>query len=100
MKIIVNKMFEAFLKFSSSKPITALKDGFVLTMPFTLIGSIFMLIANLPFNNYTNKMAKIFGVNWNVGLNQVSACTFDILAIIITIGIGYSYAKKDRKSVV
>ena len=97
MKIFVNKMFEAFLKFSSSKPITALKDGFVLTMPFTLIGSIFMLIANLPFNNYTNTMAKIFGVNWNVGLNQVSACTYDILAIIIAIGIGYSYAKNEKQ---
>lgn len=92
----MNKIFEGFMKFASSKPITALKDGFVLTMPITLIGSIFLLIANLPFKNYSDYMVKAFGPDWNVGLNQVSACTFDILAIIIAIGIGYAYAKNEK----
>lgn len=92
----LNKLFEYFTRFASTKAVTALKDGFVLTMPATLIGSLFLLIANLPFNGYTDFMARIFGPEWNVGLNQVSACTFDILAMIIAVGIGYAYAKNEK----
>lgn len=96
MKEFINKVFEGFMRFASTKTITALKDGFVLTMPATLIGSLFLLFANLPFAGYADFMAKIFGENWNIGLNQVSACTFDILAIIIAVGIGYAYAKNEK----
>lgn len=96
MKEFINKVFEGFMKFASTRPITALKDGFVLTMPATLIGSLFLLIANLPFPGYADFMADIFGENWNIGLSQVSACTFDILAMIIAVGIGYAYAKNEK----
>ncbi len=96
MKEIVNKIFEGFMRFASSKTVTALKDGFVLTMPATLIGSLFLLIANIPIPGYTDFMARFLGAGWNVGLNQVSACTFDILAMIIAVGIGYAYAKNEK----
>lgn len=96
MKAFTDKLFEAFLRFAGTKAITALKDGFVLTMPATLIGSLFLLIANLPFAGYADFMAGILGKNWNIGLSQVSACTFDILAMIIAFGIGYSYAKNEK----
>lgn len=96
MKEFTNKLFEGFMRFASTKAVTALKDGFVLTMPATLIGSLFLLVANLPFNGYAEYMAGILGANWNAGLNQVSACTFDILAIIIAVGIGYAYAKNEK----
>ncbi len=96
MKEIVNKIFEGFMRFASSKTVTALKDGFVLTMPATLIGSLFLLIANIPIPGYADFMARFLGAGWNVGLNQVSACTFDILAMIIAVGIGYAYAKNEK----
>ena len=95
MKDFFDKLLDKFMQAASTKSITALKDGFVLTMPITLIGSLFLLIANLPFSNYAGFMERTFGAQWNVGLNQVSACTFDILAIIIAIGIGYAYAKNE-----
>ena len=44
-----NKMMPAFMKFANSKVVSALKDGFVLTMPLTLIGSVFMLIGISQF---------------------------------------------------
>lgn len=96
MKNFFDKILDKFMRIASTKSITALKDGFVLTMPITLIGSIFLLIANLPFANYAAFMENTFGPEWNVGLNQVSACTFDILAIIIAVGIGYAYAKNEN----
>ena len=38
---VAQKTLDVFVKFASTKAITALKDGFVLSMPITLVGSIF-----------------------------------------------------------
>jgi TM2 domain-containing membrane protein YozV len=93
---IAQKALDLFVKFASTKAITALKDGFVLSMPATLVGSIFLLLANLPIPGYADFMAGHFGDNWNIGLNQINNATFSILAIIIAVGIGYSYARNER----
>ncbi|MDM5210673.1 PTS sugar transporter subunit IIC [Peribacillus sp. NJ4] len=90
---LFEKMMPAFMKFSNAKATVALKDGFVLTMPLTLIGSIFLLIANLPIKNWNKIMANLFGADWMVPLNQVTGATFDILALIAVFGIAYSYVK-------
>ncbi|WP_139125172.1 PTS sugar transporter subunit IIC [Bacillus solimangrovi] len=91
------KMFEkvmpGIMKFSNAKPIVALKDGFVLTMPLTLIGSIFLLFGNLPFSNYQAFMTNLLGEGWDTPLYQVVGSTFDILALVAVFGIAYSYVK-------
>ncbi|WP_440894689.1 PTS sugar transporter subunit IIC [Amphibacillus sp. Q70] len=93
------KIFDGFLnvvvKISSTKALVALKDGFVLTMPITLIGSLFLLVGNIPIEGYGEFMANLFGADWNIGLNQVVGATFDILAIVTVIGIAYFYARND-----
>ncbi|PLS30386.1 PTS cellobiose transporter subunit IIC [Bifidobacterium margollesii] len=96
MQAIGDAMLNGFMKFASLKALVALKDGFILTMPATLIGSLFLLIANIPVTGYADWMAGIFGDEWNVGLNQVSAATFNILAIIVAVGIGYAYARNEK----
>lgn len=88
-----NKMMPSFMKFANSKVVSALKDGFVLTMPLTLIGSVFMLIGNFPISNWNGIMESIFGVGWAAPLNQVTGATFDIIALVGVFGIAYSYAK-------
>ncbi|WP_161841472.1 PTS sugar transporter subunit IIC [Candidatus Enterococcus huntleyi] len=96
----MNTVFEKFLsvleKIANTKALLALKDGFVLTMPVTLVGSIFLLVANLPITGYSDFMVAHLGENWNVGLNQVSGATFDLLAIISVVGISYYYAKAEK----
>ncbi len=88
-----NKMMPSFMKFANSKVVSALKDGFVLTMPLTLIGSVFMLIGNFPISNWNGIMENIFGAGWAAPLNQVTGATFDIIALVGVFGIAYSYAK-------
>lgn len=95
----ISKLFNEFLngiaRIANTKPLRALKDGFVLTMPITLIGSLFLLFANLPIDGYEDFMANTFGPQWNIGLNQVVGSSFDILALITVIGIAYFYTKNE-----
>lgn len=87
------KIMAGVTRFANTKAILALKDGFVLTMPITLIGSIFMLIGNFPIPGWSDFMARIFGEGWQTPLNQVTGATFDIIALIAVFGIAYYYAK-------
>lgn len=95
----LNAMFETFLEymvqFAEWKAILALKDGFILTLPLTLAGSVFLLLANLPIGGYPEFMAAKFGADWADPLKQVSGATFDILAILSVLGISYKYAEAE-----
>ncbi|MGF1683910.1 PTS sugar transporter subunit IIC [Photobacterium minamisatsumaniensis] len=89
----VNRFLPTILKFVNSKPITAIKEGFMLTMPLTIIGSVFLLIAFVPIDGYNEFMAGIFGESWATPLFQVVGSTFDILALIGAFGIAFTYVK-------
>lgn len=97
MKKLITTAFDAFIKFATTKSVTAIKDGFVAIMPATLIGSIFLLVANFPLSGFSDFMVNIFGENWIIGLNQVSTNTFDIVSILAVISIAYNYVKNDDK---
>lgn len=92
----LNKVLEHFMKFVNTKTMIAVKDGFLLTMPITLIGSIFLLIANFPISNWDSIMSGIFGAGWAGPLNQVVGSTFDILAIASVLAIAYVYARNEE----
>ncbi len=95
MNKFLDKFTEKLVVFSNFKTVMALKDGAMYIMPITLVGSIFLLIANFPISNWAGIMTNIFGESWNIGLKQVSACTFDIMAIIAVLGISYTFAKNE-----
>lgn len=81
--------------FVNSKPVKAIKDGFLYTMPLTIIGSVFLLLAFIPIPGYGELMASIFGDNWQRPLWQVVGATFDILALIGVFGIAYSWVQNE-----
>lgn len=90
-----DKVIDYFTRFVNTRPIVALKDGFLLAMPLTVIGSIFLLIGNLPIDGYADFMAGIFGPNWTTPLDQVTGATYDLLALISVFGIAYSFARNE-----
>lgn len=45
---INEKLLPPILKFVNTKAITALRNGMLYTMPFSIVGSIFLLLANFP----------------------------------------------------
>ena len=77
----------------NSKPIVAIKEGFMLTMPLTIVGSIFLLLAFIPIDGYGDFMTGLFGPTWQTPLFQVVGATFDILGLIGAFGIAYTYVK-------
>lgn len=91
----INKILPYVMKFVNSKPISSIKDGFIMTMPLTIIGSVFLLLAFIPVPGYNEFMAGIFGSDWMSPLFQVVGATFDILALVGTFGIAYSYVNKE-----
>ncbi|WP_231035217.1 PTS transporter subunit EIIC [Pectinatus frisingensis] len=92
---IFDKFIEFMGKFAELKVVVALRDGFIMTTPFTICGSAFLLIANLPIPGYAQFMASIFGSNWTDPLNQVAGATFSVLALICVLTISYKYCEAE-----
>ncbi len=88
-------MFDNFIefmaKFAEYKVVAALRDGFIMTTPFTICGSLFLLLANLPFPGYNEMMSANFGADWAAPLYAVFGGTFSILGVIACLAITYKY---------
>ncbi|WP_313469523.1 PTS transporter subunit EIIC, partial [Carnobacterium sp.] len=76
-----------FLKVGENKILVAIRNGLTLTIPFTIVGSFFLIIGNLPIKAWTDFIAPIAGK-----LNAPVAVTFGLLGLISAIGIGYNMA--------
>lgn len=48
----------AVMKFVNLKPVVALKDGILFILPLTLIGSVFLLLAQIPYQPFNDWMGK------------------------------------------
>ena len=76
-------------KVAEQRHLQAIRDGIVLTMPFLIIGSFFLIISALPIPGYNDFMAGLFGENWQRALGYPVSATFNIMALIAVFGIAY-----------
>ena len=93
------KLFDSFIefmgRFAQLKAVAALRDGFIMTTPFTICGSVFLLLANLPVPGYGDFMSSLFGKDWTAPLNAVAGGTFSVLALIVVLSITYKYVENE-----
>ena len=87
-----NKVVPVIMKFVSLKGVVALKDGLLYTMPLTIVGSVFLLLANFPIQAVVDWLNAM---GWIDPLNQAYGATFNIVALIGVMGIAYEYVKKE-----
>lgn len=91
--ILLKKIIPLVNKFANLKGVVALKDGMTAILSATVIGSIFLLIAEFPYEPI--KLALL-----NAGISQyfyqVFNSTFNVLALICVGTISYYYAKNDK----
>ena len=94
MNKFINETLVIYIsKFTNTKVIKALKDGMMFSLPFLMIGSLFLLIANLPIES-VSKVISESGIG-DV-CSQVYSSTFSLMAFFTVIGITYSYLKNDQ----
>ena len=89
---INNKILPPIMKFVNTRAIVALKDGMVVSLPFIMVGSIFLLLASFPIPAVANWMNQM-GLTpyWNQAYNA----SFGIVAVFAVVGIAYTWAKND-----
>ena len=82
-----------------NKYLLSIRDGFLISTPLLIAGSIFLLIANFPIPAWTNWLKSVI-VNQNTGetlaafVEKPSGATFTIMAIFAVVGIAYSFARQ------
>ena len=90
-----DKVTPVIMKFVNTKAVSALKDGLLYTMPLSLVGSLFLLLAQIPYEPFNNWMAGIFGPEWILPLLKIYNGSLALMALAGVAGIAYSYTKNE-----
>lgn len=77
-----------------NKYLIAIRDGFLLSTPLLIVGSIFLLIANFPLPQWDGWMSAIFGSDWAAHLSVPVSASFDVMTLIAVPGIAYSLGRQ------
>jgi len=91
--ILEEKVMPVAAKIGAQRHLLALRDGIIATMPFIVIGSFFMILANLPIPGYADWMASIFGPNWAAKLSYPVDATFNIMSLVAAFAVAYRLAE-------
>ena len=91
-------------KLATNKHLTALKDSFVYTMPFLIVGSVVLLLVNLPIGapELSEGVKNPMYVKWygdfmalhKASLVQPFYVSMGIMSIFVAFGIGYSLSQQ------
>ncbi|MDR0899885.1 MAG: PTS sugar transporter subunit IIC [Lactobacillaceae bacterium] len=96
MKKWMNEKFmPAIMKFVNTRPMTALKNGMLFSLPFLMVGSIFLIFANFPVEVISKwvsgtmvgdvSLANVFMKAYNATMN--------LSAMFAVIGIAYAWTE-------
>ncbi|OOM74944.1 lichenan permease IIC component [Clostridium puniceum] len=89
------KFMPALIKLGELKYLIALRDGMVVTVPFTIFGSIFMIIGNMPFQGWYDFIAPI-SPYIQVPVNV----TFGLLGFIVCLSLAYQMSKINKIDII
>lgn len=79
-------------KLNNNRYLTALRNGFMVALPLIIFGSIFVVIANLPFiDEWIGEEAYTTFQN---ALGPASAATLSIMGLFVILGIGYKMVEQ------
>lgn len=89
IQFIEGKVVPILIQVGENKMLVAVRNGIALTLPFTITGSLFLILANLPIPGW----AEFLGPAANK-LSAPVAVTFGAIGLISAIGISYNLAKE------
>ena len=91
-KIVNSNILPPVMKFVNTKAIVALQNGMIYTLPFIIIGSIFLILGNIPIKSVAD---AINASGWGAIFNQAYTTTFSVMSLWASIGIAYIYVKNE-----
>ena len=75
-------------KIGENRYLQAVKNAFLVSLPFTMFGSLILALANIPY------MERILGTDalaaFQNAIIPIQNVTFNLITIMIVLGIGYS----------
>ncbi|AVK64191.1 PTS cellobiose transporter subunit IIC [Lactobacillus sp. CBA3606] len=89
---INKKVLPPIMKFVNTKPVKALQDGMVYALPFIIIGSVFLILSNIPIASVA---AAVKASGWSAFFNQAYTVTFGIMSLWAAVGIAYVYVRNE-----
>lgn len=92
-RILEEKVMPTAVRIAGQRHLQSLRDGIALTMPLIIIGSLFLILANLPIPGYADFMAGLFGKQWADQLSYPVSATCGIMALVATFGILTAWQK-------
>lgn len=93
IEFLERKIMPKAAKIAGQRHIRALRDGLAITMPLIIIGSIFMILGNVPITGYSDFINGIFGDGFAAKILYPVRVTFDIVAILSVFSVSYQIAK-------
>lgn len=90
---INQKVIPKVIRFTNTKAIKALKDGMMYVLPFLIVGSLFLLLANIPIPAIAQWLTNS---GWSEIFNQIYQSSFSLMAIFAVVGICYTYIKNEK----
>ncbi|CAH0416093.1 PTS sugar transporter subunit IIC [Periweissella fabaria] len=93
MNTFINeKLLPPVMKFVNTRPMTAIKNGMLYPIPFIIIGAIFLILGNFPYQPIADYLTKI-------GLSPIFAQayngSFAVMALLSVFGIAYSWVHNE-----
>lgn len=87
LDVLQEKMVPIAYKLDQNRYLTAIKSGFFGAMPILIIGSIFLLFANLPISGYGDLMATVLGERWATYFLVPYEMSMNIMTLFVIVGI-------------
>jgi PTS system cellobiose-specific IIC component len=80
------------MKFVNTKAVRAIKDGMMFSMPMIIVGAVYLLLFQLPIEAAANFVSSLGIVPF---LSHGYTSTFQMTALITSLGVAYTWAKND-----
>lgn len=88
---LVEKIEKIGYKIGQQKHLLSLRDGIVLSMPLILVGSLFIILTNLPIKGWDTVISSLGIGPW---ANRIVNGSFGIMGLVASFGIAKSLADK------
>lgn len=93
--LIENYLVPPLTRLGDLKFLKAVRNGMVATVPFTIFGSIFMIISFIPIDAWTNIVKP-----YQALLSVPITATFGVLSVVVSVSIAYNYARELKQDAI